>query len=127
MVQHAPWSHGVASRLVFKPAADDFGETVVLILDYAGPAATTFMTLRHVEASRRGPARAALRLTGQASEGSARNALCSAIHDGVLEALPPALQIIDQQQRGILTAMAKSNAPVHVIHALAGCSKSTVL
>ena len=33
VVQHAPWSHGVASRLVFAPAADDFGETVVLILD----------------------------------------------------------------------------------------------
>ena len=48
-------------------------------------------------------------------------------HDGFFEDLPPALRIIDQQQRGILAAMAVSDAPVHVTHALAGCGKSTVL
>ena len=49
------------------------------------------------------------------------------LHDGFLEDLPPALRITDQQQRGILAAMAVSDAPVHVIHALVGCGKSTVL
>ena len=38
VVQHAPWLRGGASRILFKPLADDFGETVVLVLDYAGPA-----------------------------------------------------------------------------------------
>ena len=41
--------------------------------------------------------------------------------------LPPALRIIDQQQRGLLAAMAVSDALGHVTHALAGCGKSTVL
>ena len=36
MVTHAPWSRFGASRLTFGPAADDFGETLVLILGYAG-------------------------------------------------------------------------------------------
>ena len=51
----------------------------------------------------------------------------STFHGGFFEDLPPALRIIDQQQRGILAAMAVSDAPVHVTHALAGCGKSTVL
>ena len=51
----------------------------------------------------------------------------SSVHEGFFEDLPPAWKIVDQQQRGILTAMAKSNAPVHVTHALAGCGKPTVL
>ena len=110
-----------------KPAADDFGEAVVLILDYAGPAVTTFMTLRLAEASLRGPVRAALCVTGQPSDGSVRNAMRGAIRDGFFAALPPALTIIDKHQRGILAAIAISSAPVHVIHALAGCGKSTVL
>ena len=33
VAQHAPWLRGGASRILFKPLADDFGETVVLILD----------------------------------------------------------------------------------------------
>ena len=33
----------------------------------------------------------------------------------------------DAQQRGILAAMADSDAPVHVIHARAGCGKPTLL
>ena len=45
VVQHAPWLRGGAIRIVFKPLADDFGETVVWILYYAGPAAAAFMTL----------------------------------------------------------------------------------
>ena len=73
VVQHAPWVRGGASRIVFKPLADDFGETVVLILDYAGPAIATFMTRRHREASLRGPARAALSLTGHGGDGVSRN------------------------------------------------------
>ena len=100
---------------------------MVLILDYVGPAIATFMTLRHREASRRGPARAALSLTGHGSGWVSRNTLCNIFHDGFLEDLPPALRIIDQQQRGMLAAMAVSDAPVHVIHALAGCGKPTVL
>jgi hypothetical protein len=44
-----------------------------------------------------------------------------------LDDLPPALQIIDQEQQDILTAMVASDAPVQVIHALAGSNKSTVL
>ena len=47
VVQHAPWLRGGASRIICKPLADDFGETVVLILDYVGPAIATFTTLRH--------------------------------------------------------------------------------
>ena len=63
MATHAPWPRFGASRLTVRPAADEFGETLVLILDYAGPAIATFMTLRSVEASLRGPARAALALS----------------------------------------------------------------
>ena len=40
---------------------------------------------------------------------------------------PPALQIIDQEQRAILSNIAQSDAPVQIIHALAGCGKSTIL
>ena len=47
--------------------------------------------------------------------------------EGCLEESPPALRVIDQQQRGMLAAMVVSDAPVHVTHALAGCGKSTVL
>ena len=127
MVEHAPWSRGGASSMTFKPAADDFGETLVLILDYAGPAITTFMTLRHAEASLRAPVPAVLDVTGQASDRISRNVLRNIFYDGFFDDLPPALKIIDQQQRDILTAMAESNSPVHVIHALAGCGKSTAL
>ena len=45
IVLRAPWSRGRACRMTFKPAAGDFGETPVLMLDYAGPAIATFMTL----------------------------------------------------------------------------------
>ena len=62
MVAHAPLFRLGASRLALRPAADDFGETLVLIWDSAGPAIATFMTLRSAEASLRGPARAALAL-----------------------------------------------------------------
>ena len=124
MVTHAPLG---ASRLTLRPAADDFGETLALILDYAGPAIATFMTLRSAEASLRGPARAALAVAGQASDQSCRNALRLIFYDGFLNDLPPALKTIDQQQRGILTAMADSDAPAHVIHVLAGCGKSALL
>ena len=41
VVQHAPWLRGGASRILFKQLADDFGETVVVVLDYAGPAVVT--------------------------------------------------------------------------------------
>ena len=125
MATHAPLG---ASRRASRPAADDFGETRALILDYAGPAIATFMTLRSAEASLRGPVRAALAVAGQApSDQRCRNALRPILHDGFLNDLPPALRIIDQQQRGILTAMGDSDAPAHVIHALAGCGKSTLL
>ena len=49
------------------------------------------------------------------------------LYDGFFDYLPPALPIIDQEQRDILTAMAASDAPVQVIHALAGSGKSTIL
>ena len=124
---HAPLSRSGASRITFKPAADDFGETMLLVLDYAGPTVTTFTTLRHADASLRGPVRAALNVTGQANDTDFRNALGDIFYDGFLDDLPQALQIVDQQQRDILHAMARSNAPVQVIHALAGCGKSTVL
>ena len=68
-VTHAPLG---ASRLTFRPAADDFGETLVLILD-AGPAIATFMTLRSAEASLRGPVNAALALAGQAPSDQRRH------------------------------------------------------
>ena len=55
IVLRAPWSRGRACRMTFKPAAGGFGETLVLILDYAGPAITTFMTLSNTEASLRAP------------------------------------------------------------------------
>ena len=102
VVQHAPWLRGGASRIVFKPLADDFGEAVVLILDYVGPAIATFMTLRHREASLRGPVRAALSLTGHCGDGVSKNTLRNIFHDGFLEDLSPDLRIIDQQQRGTL-------------------------
>ena len=127
IVLRAPWSRGRACRMTFKPAAGDFGETLVLILDYAGPAITTFMTLRNAEASLRAPVRAALDVTGPASERISRNCLRKILYDGFFDDLPPALQIIDQEQRDILTAMAASDAPVQVIHALAGSGKSTIL
>ncbi|MFM7986052.1 MAG: hypothetical protein ACKPKO_42735, partial [Candidatus Fonsibacter sp.] len=41
--------------------------------------------------------------------------------------LPIPLQIIDAEQRGIRSAIGASNAPVHVIHGLAGCGKSMLL
>jgi hypothetical protein len=113
--------------MTFKLAAVDFGETLVLILDYAGPAITTFMTLRNAEASLRAPVRAALDIAGPASERISRNCLPKILYNGFVDDLPPALQIIDQEQRDILTAMAASDAPVQVIHALAGSGKSTIL
>ena len=66
-------------------------------------------------------------LTGHGSGGVSRNTLRNIFHDGFLEDLPRALRTVGQQQRGILAAMAVSDAPVHVTHALAGCGKSTVL
>ena len=97
------------------------GETLVLILDYAGPAIATFTTLRSAEASPRGPVRAALVVAGQAHGQSCGDALRRVAHDGCLDDLPPAWRRTDEQQRGILAAMADSDAPVHVIHARAGC------
>jgi hypothetical protein len=41
--------------------------------------------------------------------------------------LPTSLRIIDEEQRGILQSIATSESAVHVIHALAGCGKSTVI
>ena len=64
MATRAPWPRFGASRLTLRPAADDVAETLVLILGYAGPAITTFMTLSSAEASLRGPARAALSVAG---------------------------------------------------------------
>ena len=87
VVQHAPWLRGGASRIIFKPPADDFGETVVLILDYVGPAIATFMTLRHREASLRGPARAALSLTGHCGDGVSKNTLAQHILRRLLRGL----------------------------------------
>ena len=55
-----------------------------MILDYVGPAIATFMTLRHREASPRGPVRAAL-----GGDGVSRNTLRNIFHDGFLEDLPP--------------------------------------
>jgi len=63
----AGW-HVAAAGQAVSSLADDFGETVVLILDYVGPAIATFMTLTVSascrEASLRGPVRAAVSLTG---------------------------------------------------------------
>jgi hypothetical protein len=83
--------------MTFKPAAGDFGETLVLILDYAGPAITTFMTLRTTEASLHAPVRATLDVTGPASERISRHCLRKLLYDGFFDDLPPALQIIDQE------------------------------
>ena len=71
----------------------------MLILDYAWPAIAAFTTLRSAEASLRGPVRAALAVTGQASDPRRRNALHPIFYNGFLNDLPPALKIIDQQQR----------------------------
>ena len=90
MVTHAPLLRLEGSRLTLRRAADDFGETLVLILDYAGPAIATFMTLRSAEASLRGPVRAALAVAGQASDQGCRNALRPIFYDGFLNDLPPA-------------------------------------
>ena len=123
VVQHAPRPRG----RVIKPRADDFGENVVVFVGYVGLAVTTFMTPRNAETSLRGPGRTALKLASRGSNGSSRNTLRSLYHTNFLEGLPAALRISDQQQRGIAAAMAASDVPGHVIHALAGCGKSIVL
>ena len=51
-------------------------------------------------------------LAGHCGDGVSKNLLHNIVHDGFLEDLPPNLRIIDQQQRGILAAMAVSDAPV---------------
>ena len=56
----APRTRSGSGRMTFAPAAEDFGETLVLVLDYAGPAITAFMTLKGSDAKLRGPVLAAL-------------------------------------------------------------------
>ena len=129
VLESAPRTRGGRGRMTFSPASDDCGETLVLVLDYAGPAITTFMTLRRENAALTGPVRAALALSGPLynppppSENTLQQVFCN----GWETRLPASLQIIDEEQRAILSSICDSTSPVHVIHALAGCGKSTVI
>jgi len=115
-------------RMIFSPSTDDFGETLVLVLDYAGPTIATFMTLRLKKAKLTGPVRAALKLSGPFGDiPPSANVLARVFYPGWERCLPPSLQIIDDEQRAILSSIGDSTAAVHVIHALAGCGKSTIL
>jgi hypothetical protein len=113
--------------MTFSPATTDFGDTLVLVLDYAGPAVTTFTTLRHQNATLSGPVRAALQLSGLGDVPRSENVLQEVFYTNWVRDLPPSLKIIDDQQQAVLNAIGRSGAAVHVIHALAGCGKSTVL
>ena len=131
ILERAPRTLGGRGRMTFSPAAEDFGETLVLVLDYAGPAITAFMTLRSPEARLSGPVRAVLDLEGGAAPGAPNtdsgNELKCVFGEDFEADLPEHLHIIDDEQRLILHQMAMSSASVHVIHALAGCGKSTLL
>ena len=120
----APRTRSGSGRMTFAPAAEDFGETLVLVLDYAGPAITAFMTLEGSDAKLRGPV---LDPSAPPDDALMTNSLRDVFYPDFLVNLPPALQIIDQEQRAILSNIAQSDAPVQIIHALAGCGKSAIL
>jgi hypothetical protein len=115
--------------MTFSPPSDDCGETLILVLDYAGPAITTFMTLRRETATLSGPVRAALELLNPLHNDPppSENTFQQVFWRGWETRLPTSLQIIDEEQRAILNSISESTAAVHVIHALAGCGKSTVI
>ena len=129
MLVRAPRTRSGSGRMTFAPAAEEFGETLVLVLEYAGPAITAFMTLKGSDAQLRGPVRAALDIESDPSAppGDTLNSLRDVFYDGFLVDLPPALQMIDQEQRAILSDIARSDSPVQIINALAVCGKSTIL
>lgn len=128
ILTRAPRTQGGSGRIIFAPPATDFGETLVLVLEYAGPAICAYTTLRAKAAQLGCPVRAALDLTELPEDvAPPTNTLRAVFYDGFEEDLPSSLKIIDEEQRSILRAMASSDASVHVINALAGCGKSTLL
>ncbi|MFM7977938.1 MAG: hypothetical protein ACKPKO_01370, partial [Candidatus Fonsibacter sp.] len=117
--------------LIVKPLATSFGDTRALALDYQGPAIAAFQTLLSSGIQSGGPVRAALQFDRPANIDihviPPRNTL-KLFTSGVVEFdLPIPLQIIDSEQRDILSAIGTCNTPVHVIHGLAGCGKSMLL
>ena len=113
----------VRAHDLFAPPVADFGETLVLVLDYMGPAITASMTLRRCGSQSGGPVRAALQFDyGQAEGEPPENTPPGFEHD-----LPLPLRIIDTEQSEVLLAIGDSTQPVHAIHALAGCGKSVLL
>ncbi len=60
----APRTRAGSGRVTFAPPATDFGETIALVLDYQGPAITTFMTLRSSRSLSGGTVRATLQFDG---------------------------------------------------------------
>ena len=88
MVSHAPLFGLAAKHSAYRRPADDSGATLVLILDWAGPVITTFLTLRCSEALLRGPVRATLDVKPRGTRYKIRNALRNLFCDGFLEVLP---------------------------------------
>ncbi|MFM7978936.1 MAG: hypothetical protein ACKPKO_06430, partial [Candidatus Fonsibacter sp.] len=123
------WQSGNGLILRIKPPATSFGDTLAFVLDYQRPAIAAFKTLLSSGNQSGVPVRAPLQFDRPANTDidPPRNTLklCTT---GVVEFdLPMPLQIIDTKQRGIFSATGTSNAPVHVIHGLAGCGKSMMM
>ena len=123
MVSHAPLFGVAAKHSAYRRPADDSGATLVLILDWAGPVITTFLTLRCSEALLRGPVRATLDVKPRGKRYKIRECLAQTVLRWLLGGFASNFDNIDQQQRALLTAMTDSDAAAHVIHALAGCGQ----
>ena len=127
VLESAPRTLGGCGRMTVSPPSEDGGETK--FWSCRASAHTTFMTLRRDNAMLTGPVRAALRLSGPLLNDppSPENTLQVVFGGQWQTHLPTSLRIIDEEQRGILQSIATSESAVHVIHALAGCGKSTVI
>ena len=137
----APRTGGGRARVTFEPAAEEFGPTLMFVMDYIGPLVSVFGCLHqglrnlgpmHWPAT--GPVRAALvwergLVTSDGPHPTAKpfNALSKAIPPDFLENLPKALTCIDKEQAAVIGAIRASDAPLHLVHALAGTGKSMVI
>ena len=145
----APRTGGGRARMTFEPPAEEFGPTIMLVLDYIGPLVSVFGCLQKglhnlapMQWPGTGPVKAAL-LWDDGWESnqdeflvdpalpplSAKsfNALSKVIPPDFPFNLPKALDCIDAEQVSVLAAIRASDAPLHLVHALAGTGKSMIM
>ena len=137
----APRTGGGRARMTFEPPAEEFGHTIMLVLDCIGPLVSVFSCLQKglqnlgpMQWPATGPVKAALLwdefLVDPARQPLAAksfNALSKVIPPDFLFNLPEALNCIDAEQLSVLEAIRASGAPLHLVHALAGTGKSMIM